>query len=175
MITITFLCRFYSQSIHMSAMEAVCNVADKLLTIFPVFFDYAKNYLRSHYAGGRRCVFPSDGSQKIAITTPYERVQYKRPSSRRPSRPYKNYAPDVSDCSKSSHRTEHPGSHTLEVEPVPFHVYSLQDHPPSSRTGQPHRCLSASSALRVLQWNNNTSPIEDLFMVSAPNLCPTAA
>ncbi len=175
MITITFLCRFYSQSIHMSAMEAVCNVADKLLTIFPVFFDYAKNYLRSHYAGEGAAFFPLTVLKKSLSPRPTKGCNISVRLHRRPSRPYKNYAPDVSDCSKSSHRTEHPGSHTLEVEPVPFHVYSLQDHPPSSRTGQPHRCLSASSALRVLQWNNNTSPIEDLFMVSAPNLCPTAA
>jgi hypothetical protein len=45
MITIMFLRRFYSQSIHMSAVEAVCDVSEKLLTIFPVSLANSKNRL----------------------------------------------------------------------------------------------------------------------------------
>jgi hypothetical protein len=35
----------------MSAVEAVCDVSEKLLTIFLVSLAYSKNYLRYLYAG----------------------------------------------------------------------------------------------------------------------------
>jgi hypothetical protein len=85
---------------------------------------------------------------------------------------FKNYA--LAFPVAPSHRTRNiQDHHTFEVEPALFHAYSQQDHPPSLRVGQQHRCLPAGLALRVLpQWDNATSHIESLFTVSAPDTYP---